>query len=168
MPYMGYGMYYDSTWFIFVLPALLIGLLAQAKVSGAYNRYSRVNSGSGLTGAQVARMILDRNGLYDVPVEPVAGQLTDHYDPRARVVRLSSSIYNGSSIASMSVAAHEAGHALQHADGYFPLILRNNMAPIVSFSSRFVWILIVLGFLVSPFLLELGIAIFIGVVVFNW
>lgn len=167
MPYMGYGMYYDSTWFIFVLPALLIGLLAQAKVSGAYNRYSRVNSGSGLTGAQVARMILDRNGLYDVPVEPVAGQLTDHYDPRARVVRLSSSIYNGSSIASMSVAAHEAGHALQHADGYFPLILRNNMAPIVSFSSRFVWILIVLGFLVSPFLLELGIAIFIGVVVFQ-
>jgi Zn-dependent membrane protease YugP len=164
---MGYGMYYDSTWFIFVLPALLIGLLAQAKVSGAYNRYSRVNSGSGLTGAQVARMILDRNGLYDVPVEPVAGQLTDHYDPRARVVRLSSSIYNGSSIASMSVAAHEAGHALQHADGYFPLILRNNMAPIVSFSSRFVWILIVLGFLVSPFLLELGIAIFIGVVVFQ-
>ncbi|NLI65545.1 MAG: zinc metallopeptidase [Tissierellia bacterium] len=160
-------MYYDSTWFIFVLPALLIGLLAQAKVSGAYNRYSRVNSGSGLTGAQVARMILDRNGLYDVPVEPVAGQLTDHYDPRARVVRLSSSIYNGSSIASMSVAAHEAGHALQHADGYFPLILRNNMAPIVSFSSRFVWILIVLGFLVSPFLLELGIAIFIGVVVFQ-
>ncbi|MFY9482431.1 MAG: zinc metallopeptidase [Tissierellaceae bacterium] len=167
MPYMGYGMYYDSTWFIFVLPALLIGLLAQAKVSGAYNRYSRVNSGSGLTGAQVARMILDRNGLYDVPVEPVAGQLTDHYDPRTRVVRLSSSIYNGSSIASMSVAAHEAGHALQHADGYFPLILRNNMAPIVSFSSRFVWILIVLGFLVSPFLLELGIAIFIGVVVFQ-
>ncbi len=167
MPYMGYGMYYDSTWFIFVLPALLIGLLAQAKVSGAYNRYSRVNSGSGLTGAQVARMILDRNGLYDVPVEPVAGQLTDHYDPRARVVRLSSSIYNGSSIASMSVAAHEAGHALQHADGYFPLILRNNMAPIVSFSSRFVWILIVLGFLVSPFLLELGIAIFIGAVVFQ-
>ena len=167
MPYMGYGMYYDSTWFIFVLPALLIGLLAQAKVSGAYNRYSRVNSGSGITGAQVARMILDRNGLYDVPVEPVAGQLTDHYDPRTRVVRLSSSIYNGSSIASMSVAAHEAGHALQHADGYFPLILRNNMAPIVSFSSRFVWILIVLGFLVSPFLLELGIAIFIGVVVFQ-
>lgn len=163
----GYGMYYDSSWFIFVLPALILGLIAQGKVKGAYNKYSRVNSGTGLTGAQVARRILDRNGLYDVVVEQTPGQLTDHYDPRKRVMRLSNSIYAGNSVASMSVAAHEAGHALQHADGYFPLILRNNLAPIVSFSSRFVWILVLLGFLISPFLINVGIALYLGVVIFQ-
>ena len=139
---MGYGMALDSTGFVYILPALLLGLLAQAKVRGAYNKYSKVNSGSGMTGAQVARTILDRNGLYDVVIEQTPGQLTDHYDPRNRVMRLSSTIHGGSSVASMSVAAHEAGHALQHADGYFPLILRNNLAPIVGFSSRFAWIAI--------------------------
>lgn len=164
---LGYGMYYDSSWFIFVLPALILGLLAQGKVKSSYNKFSKVNSGTGLTGAQIARRILDRNGLYDVVVEHTPGQLTDHYDPRTRVIRLSNSIYSGNSVASMSVAAHEVGHALQHADGYFPLILRNNMAPIVSFSSRFVWILIFLGFIVSSFLIDLGIAIYLGIVLFQ-
>ncbi len=164
---MGSGMYLDSTWFIYILPALMIGLLAQARVKGAYNKYSKVNSGSGLTGAQVARTILDRNGLYDVVIEQTPGQLSDHYDPRNRVMRLSSTIHSGSSVASMSVAAHEAGHALQHADGYFPLILRNNLAPIVSFSSRFVWVLIFLGFIISPFFINLGIALYLGVVIFQ-
>lgn len=164
---LGFGMYYDPTGWIYILPAMLIALLAQAKVKGAYNKYSRVNSGTGLTGAQVARRILDRNGLYDVVIQQTPGQLTDHYDPRTRVIRLSNSIYGGSSVASMSVAAHEVGHALQHADGYFPLILRNNLAPIVNISSRFVWIFIVLGFVISPFLIEVGIAIFFGVVLFQ-
>jgi len=163
---MPYG-YLDSTWFIYVLPAMLLALWAQAKVKGAYNRYSRINSGTGLSGYEVARMILDRNGLYDVRIEQVPGQLTDHYDPRSRVVRLSRHIYNGSSIASMSVAAHEVGHALQHADGYFPLVLRNNLAPIVNFGSRFVWIFIFLGFIISPFFIEVGIALFLGVVIFQ-
>ncbi|HZK01154.1 MAG TPA: zinc metallopeptidase [Tissierellaceae bacterium] len=164
---LGYGMYMDSTWFIFVLPALLLGLFAQSKVKGAYNKYSKQNSDTGLTGAQIARRILDRNGLYDVVVEQTAGQLTDHYDPRNRIMRLSNHIYGGSSVASMSVAAHEAGHALQHADGYFPLIIRNNLAPIVNFTSRFVWVFILLGFLISPFLIEVGIALFLGVVLFQ-
>lgn len=162
-----YGMYLDSSWFIFVLPALILGLIAQGKVKSSYSKFSKVNSGTGLTGAQVARRILDRNGLQDVVIEHTAGQLTDHYDPRTRIVRLSNTIYSGSSIASMSVAAHEAGHALQHADGYFPLILRNNLAPIVNISSRFVWIIILLGFMISPFLIEVGIAIFLGVVLFQ-
>ncbi len=160
-------MYLDSSWFIFVLPAIIFASIAQMKVKSAYNKYSRVNSGSGLTGGQIARRILDRNGLNDVVIEQTPGQLTDHYDPRKRVIRLSSTIYGGSSVASMSVAAHEVGHALQHADGYFPLVLRNNLAPLVNISSRFVWIFIVLGFLVSPFLIELGIAIFLGVVLFQ-
>lgn len=163
----GYGMYMDSTWFIFVLPALLLGLLAQGKVKSAYNKYSKQNSDTGLTGAQIARRILDRNGLHDVVIEQTAGQLTDHYDPRNRIMRLSNSIYSGSSVASMSVAAHEAGHALQHADGYFPLIIRNNLAPIVNFGSKFVWVFILLGFLISPFLIEVGIVLFLGVVLFQ-
>lgn len=163
-----YGMMgLDSTWIIYVLPALLLAAFAQLKVSSAYNKYSRLPSGIKLTGAQVARMILDRNGLYDVKIEPVRGQLTDHYDPRTKTVRLSSHIYSGSSIASMSVAAHEVGHAIQHAEGYYPLILRNNIAPIASFGSRFAWILIFLGFIISPFFIDLGIALFIGVVAFQ-
>lgn len=163
----GYGMYYDSSWFIYVLPALILGLIAQGKVKSAYNKYSRLNSGSGLTGAQVARRILDKNGLYDVAVEQTPGQLSDHYDPRTRVVRLSNSIYSGSSVASMSVAAHEVGHAIQHDEGYFPLILRNNLVPLVNFSQKFVWVVIFLGFVISPFLIEVGIALYLGVVLFQ-
>ena len=161
-----YGGYYSS-WILFVFPAMLFASYAQMKISSAYNKYSRVPSGTGYTGAQIARMILDRNGLYDVRIEQTPGQLSDHYDPRTRVLRLSNSIHNGSSVASMSVAAHEVGHALQHADGYFPLVLRNNIAPIVSIGSRFVWVFIILGFIISPFFIEVGIMLFLGVVLFQ-
>lgn len=164
----GYGgLFYDSSWFIFVLPAMLLASFAQMKVSSAYQKYSRVTSGTGYTGAQIARLILDRNGLTDVRVEQTPGQLSDHYDPRTRVLRLSNSIYNGSSVASMSVAAHEAGHALQHADGYFPLVIRNNMAPIVNISSRLVWVFILLGFAVSSIFIEIGIMMFLAIVAFQ-
>lgn len=167
-----YGRYYmggflDSSWIIYVLPAMLLASFAQMKVSSSYQKYSRVSSGTGYTGAQIARIILDRNGLHDVRIEHTPGQLTDHYDPRTRVLRLSNSIYSGNSIASMSVAAHEAGHALQHADGYFPLVLRNNIAPIVGIGSRLVWVFIMLGFLISPFFIEIGIMLFLGVVIFQ-
>lgn len=162
-----YGGGYYSSWIIFVLPAMLFAFYAQLKISSAFNKYSRVSSGTGYTGAQIARMILDRNGLYDVRVEQVGGKLTDHYDPRTKVVRLSNSIYGGNSIASMSVAAHEVGHAIQHAEGYFPLILRNNIAPIASIGSRLVWIFIFIGFAISPFFIELGIALFLSVVLFQ-
>ncbi len=164
------GFYYggiDSSWFLLLMFALILSLYAQFKVSSAFNKYLRVPSSSNYTGSEIARIILDRNGLHDVRVEPIAGNLTDHYDPRHRVVRLSRNVYNGNSIASVSVAAHEVGHALQHAEGYFPLILRNNLAPIVSFSSRFIWILIILGFIISPFYLELGIALYFGIVLFQ-
>ena len=161
-----YGGYYSS-WILFVFPAMLFASYAQMKISSAYNKYSRVPSGTGYTGAQIARMILDRNGLYDVRIEQTPGQLSDHYDPRTRVLRLSNSIHNGSSVASMSVASHEVGHALQHADGYFPLVLRNNIAPIVSIGSRLVWVFIILGFIISPFFIEVGIMLFLGVVLFQ-
>lgn len=161
-----YGNYYSS-WILFVLPAMIFAAYAQLKISSAFNKYSRISSETGYTGAQIARMILDRNGLHDVRVEQVAGKLTDHYDPRTKVVRLSSSIYGGNSIASMSVAAHEVGHAIQHAEGYFPLILRNNIAPIANIGSRMVWIFIFIGFAISPFFIELGIALFLSVVLFQ-
>ena len=166
-----YGGYYyggiDSSWFTLLIIALMVSFYAQFKVSSSFSKYLKVPSSSNYTGSQIARIILDRNGLYDVEVEPIGGNLTDHYDPRRRVVRLSRNVYNGNSIASVSVAAHEVGHALQHAEGYLPLLLRNNIAPIVSFGSRFIWILVILGFIVSPFYLELGIALYLGIVLFQ-
>lgn len=165
-----YGGYYGSGFGYWGLPliiAILISMYAQFKVSSSFNKYLRVPSRSGLTGREVARMILDRNGLYDVEVQHIGGNLTDHYDPKKKAVRLSSNVYNGSSLASVAVAAHEVGHAIQHSEGYYPLIIRNNIAPIASFSSRFVWILILLGFVISPFLLEVGIALYLAIVIFQ-
>lgn len=162
-----YGMEYYSTWMIFVLPALLFAAYAQIKIKSTFDKYSKVSSGTGYTGAQIARIILDRNGLNDVRIERVAGNLTDHYDPRTRVVRLSNTIYGGSSIASVSVAAHEVGHAIQHGEGYLPLILRSNIAPLASIGSKFVWVFIFIGFAISPIFIELGIILFMGVVLFQ-
>lgn len=161
------GLYMDSSWIIYVLPAILLAAFAQMRVSNAYNKYSRVTNGTGLTGAEIARTILDRNGLTDVRIERVSGKLSDHYDPRTKVIRLSSSIYSGNSVAAMSVAAHEVGHALQDADGYFPLILRNNMVPIVNISSQLIWVFILLGFLISEFFIQIGIVMFLAVVAFQ-
>lgn len=162
-----YGGYYGGSSLIFVLPALIFAGYAQMKINNAFNKYSKISSQTGLTGAQIARSILDKNNLYDVAVEQVGGNLTDHYDPRTRVVRLSTNVYGGSSIAAMSVAAHEVGHAMQHSEGYFPLILRNNIAPIANIGSRMVWIFIILGIVISPFFINIGIMLFLGVVVFS-
>jgi Zn-dependent membrane protease YugP len=162
-----YTGFYGSSWMIFVLPAIIFAGYAQMKVKTTFSQYLKVPSESGMTGAQVARLILDRNGLRDIPIEAVRGNLTDHYDPGKRVIRLSQNVYAGSSIASVSVAAHEVGHAIQHAEGYFPLILRNNIAPIASFGSRLVWIFIILGFIISPFFIDVGIALFMAAVLFQ-
>ena len=158
---------YSGSYIMLLIPALLFTMYAQFKVSSSFNKYLRISNETGYTGAQIARMILDRNGLYDVRIEQTGGNLTDHYDPRTKVVRLSRNVYGGNSIASMSVAAHEVGHAIQHADGYFPLVLRNNIAPIVNIGARFVWIFVFLGFIISPFLIELAILIYLGVVLFQ-
>ena len=165
--YRGLGGYYGGSWMILVLPAMLLAFYAQTKIKSAYQKYSKINSGSNLTGFQVARKILDKNDLSDVRIERVSGTLSDHYDPGNKVLRLSNSIYDGNSVASMSVAAHEVGHAIQHAEGYFPLILRNNIAPIVNFASKFVWIFITLGFIVSSFFINVGILMFLAIVTFQ-
>ncbi len=161
-------MYYGSSWLIFVLPTLLFAAFAQMRIKSSFNKFSKVSNANGYTGAQVARMILDKNGLNNISVESVSGTLTDHYDPRTGVIRLSSDVYSSNSIAAMSVAAHEVGHAIQHAEGYMPLILRNNIAPVAGFGSKLVGVFVLLGLLMSlPMLIDIGIILFLVVVAFQ-
>ncbi len=139
--------YWDPIFFLFAIPPLLLGLYAQMKVKGAFNKYSKVPTSRGITGAQVAQSILRANGLFDVAVEETQGMLSDHYDPRSRRLRLSPDVYRGNSIAAAGVAAHETGHALQHSQGYAPLQLRSALVPAVQFSSWLGPILFLIGFL---------------------
>lgn len=141
-----YYSYYFHPSYILVIIASIIVLMAQAKVNNAYNKYSRIHNGAYITGADVARGIISRYGL-NIRVEKIAGQLTDHYDPTHKVVRLSTAIYDGTSIASLAVAAHECGHALQHQEGYGMLKLRHNLLPLANFGSSFGYIAIMIGLL---------------------
>ncbi len=141
--------WFDPTYFLFALPALLLGLWAQMKVKSAFNKYSRVRPYSGMSGAAAARRILDASGLQHVDIQPVKGFLSDHYDPRTKVLRLSPQVYQGTSLASVGVAAHEAGHALQDAKGYLPLQLRTAMVPAVQFGSWLGPLVFMAGFFLS-------------------
>ncbi|MDI9475833.1 MAG: zinc metallopeptidase [Natronincolaceae bacterium] len=162
----GFG-YFDPT-MILLIPSIILAMYAQSKVKSTFAKYLRVGGKKGYTGYQVARHALDNNGIGDVPVEITRGQLTDHYDPRRRVVRLSNEVYNGHSLASISIAAHETGHAIQHANGYIPLSFRNAIFPIASFGSNVAWIFIILGLIMSlPSLLDLGILLFSAAVLFQ-
>ena len=159
--------YYDPT-FILLIPAILFSLYAQTKISGTFQRYSRVASRNGYTASDVARRVLDMNGLNNVRIERVRGNLTDHYDPRHKVLRLSDTVHSSTSIAAVGVAAHEAGHAVQHSTGYVPLFMRNTIAPVASFGSSMSWILIMAGFLMRWFeLIQIGIIFFTAVVLFQ-
>ncbi len=158
--------YYDPT-MIILIPAILFTMYAQFKVSTTTSKYLRVRAHNGYTGEQVARSILDANGLYNVSVEMVRGHLTDHYDPRSNVVRLSQDIYYGTSITSISVAAHECGHAIQHAKGYAFLNFRSALVPVVNFASNISWLLIMLGFIMQGPFLEVGILLFSASVLFQ-
>jgi Zn-dependent membrane protease YugP len=131
-------MYYTGGYFLYILfslPALLLGLWAQIKVKSAYNKYSKVPSATGMTGAEVARRMLDSNNLSNIPIEEVGGTLSDHYDPGSKVLRLSAGVARSNSVAAAGIAAHESGHALQHAAGYGPLKLRSLMVPSVQIGS---------------------------------
>ncbi|HAB00589.1 MAG TPA: peptidase [Ruminococcaceae bacterium] len=141
--------YYDYYYLILVVPALLISLWAQFKVSSTFNRYNNVFSCRGYTAAQIARTILDANGLQNVRIERVAGKLTDHYDPRANVIRLSDSVYDSTSVAAIGVAAHESGHAVQYAVGYSPIKLRNAIIPLTNIGSTLSMPLLLLGLIFS-------------------
>lgn len=160
-------MFFDST-FIILIPALIIAAFAQMKVSSAYNKYSKINNMRGITGAETARHILDANGLFDVPIEIIPGKLTDHYDPKAKVMRLSNDVYRGTSIAAVGVAAHESGHALQDQQNYVPIRIRNSIFPVVNFSSQFSWIIFFVGLIFGfSSLVNIGIILFAAVVVFQ-
>ena len=170
MPYYGYGGYGYYGWdptFIILVPAILFTIYAQFKVSSTTSRFLRVNTQRGFTGEQVARRILESNGLYDVRIEMVRGHLSDHYDPRNKVLRLSQDIYYGTSVTSVAVAAHECGHAIQHAKGYVPLNLRSSLVPVVNFASNISWLLIALGFIMRGPFLEIGILLFSASVLFQ-
>ncbi|MEA4900126.1 zinc metallopeptidase [Desulfitobacterium sp.] len=160
--------FWDPT-YIIIIPAIILSIYAQGKISTTYNKYSEVYSRAGYTGAQAARAILQANGLYDVRIEPVAGNLSDHYDPRDRTVRLSEGVYSGNSLASLAVAAHETGHAIQHANGYFPLQLRSTFVPVANFGSSLGPVLILIGFFMPAFnwLLQIGILAFSLAVIFQ-
>jgi Zn-dependent membrane protease YugP len=163
-------MNYFFDWTILLLiPAMLLAMWAQYSVKSTFDRYSRVRARRGVTADQAARTLLDRFGLTSVPVQRVAGQLTDHYDPRARTLALSDSVYGNASIAAIGVAAHEVGHAIQHSDGYAPLSIRNNIVPVVNIGSTLAMPLFFAGLFFGgiSWLMDIGILLFVGVLIFH-
>lgn len=160
--------YWGDTTFLLLIPVLILAFYAQAKVKGNYKKYMLMPSSVKMTGADVARTILDRNGLKDVLVKPIEGVLTDHYDPRSMEVNLSKEVYASNSISALAIAAHESGHALQHAYGYAPLLARAKILPVASLSSNLAFPMFIAGliFRFGP-LMDLGIILFAGALLFH-
>ncbi|MBB2182694.1 zinc metallopeptidase [Lachnospiraceae bacterium MD1] len=160
--------YYDPYYYLIII-GILLSLAASARVKSTFAKYSRVRSMSGMTGAQVAERILRNAGIYDVQIERVSGNLSDHYDPRTKVLRLSDSVYGQSSVAAIGVAAHECGHAIQHQNSYIPLTLRSALVPVANFGSSLSLPLIIIGFSMGyvEFLIDLGILLFGAAVLFQ-
>lgn len=163
-------LFWDST-YIFVLIGAVICLMASANVKSTYNKYSRYRSGSGMTGAQAAERLLWASGIRDVRVGHVSGNLTDHYNPSKKVLNLSDSVYNSTSVAAIGVAAHECGHAIQHAKGYAPLDIRSKLVPVANIGSTLAWPVILLGVFInsasSQMIINIGIILFSFAVVFQ-
>lgn len=169
MPY-----FFDPT-FVILIPAMIFAFITSASVQSTFSRYNGIPVRAGLTGAQAARMVLDAAGLESVRIFPVAGNLTDHYDPRDRTLHLSSSVYGARSIGAVAVACHESGHALQHAGGYTPLTIRDSIVPVVNFASKATWILIICGLIlmtqaagnIGTLLFDIGVIAFLAVILFH-
>lgn len=160
--------FYD--YLIFVLPALLLSIYAQYKVQSTYQKYAKIHLMRDYTGAEAAREILDAHDLTHIRVERVSGNLTDHFDPRAGVIRLSEGVYDSVSVAAIGVAAHEAGHAIQYGKGYFPIKVRNAVLPVANLGSTISWPLVLFGFLLGEsflFLMDFGILLFTAVILFQ-
>lgn len=171
MPYgYGYGFYFDPTYILVIIGAVIC-LAASAKVKSTFNKYNRVRSMSGMTGVQAAERILNSAGIYDVSIQHISGNLTDHYDPRNKVLSLSDSTYGSASVAAVGVAAHECGHAIQHQTSYAPLTIRSAIVPVANFGSTIAWPLIVIGLFFNSstgtFLIDLGIICFSLAVLFQ-
>ena len=166
---MGYY-YWDPTYILVVIGAVIC-MIASARVKGTFNKYSQLRSMSGMNGAQVAQRVLQAAGIYDVQVRHVSGSLTDHYDPRTKTVNLSDPVYNATSVAALGVAAHECGHAIQHAKSYAPLSIRSALVPIANFGSMLAWPVILIGLLfnsrASGLIIDIGILLFSAAVLFQ-
>ena len=166
---MGYY-YWDPTYILVVIGAVIC-MIASARVKGTFNKYSHLRSMSGMNGAQVAQRVLQAAGIYDVQVRHVSGSLTDHYDPRTKTVNLSDPVYNATSVAALGVAAHECGHAIQHAKNYAPLSIRSALVPIANFGSMLAWPVILIGLLFntrsSGLIIDIGILLFSAAVLFQ-
>lgn len=161
-------MFFDTGYLIYVLPAIIVAMIAQAKVSSTFTKYSKVTNKRGITGAEVAQKILNLYGINDVTIERVSGNLTDHFDPRSKVIRLSDGVYSSTSVAALGVAAHETGHAIQHNKGYMPIKIRNSVLPVANIGSNLAFPLVVLGIIMSfSTLVNFGIILFSAVVVFQ-
>lgn len=161
-------MFWIDYWYIvLIIPAVIIGAVAQSRVSTTFNKYSSVFNRRGLSANDVARKILDQNGLYNVAINRAPGNLTDHFDPRTNTVNLSDSVYGKESVAAIGVAAHEVGHAVQHAQHYAPLKIRNAIIPVTRFGSGLAPFLIIFGFLFFDPLITIGIVLYSGVAVFQ-
>lgn len=154
---------------VLLVPAIILGVYAQYKVSSTYKKFSQKQAASGVTGAQASRRLLDQAGLTDVAIEEIPGQLSDHYDPRSRVLRLSEGVARGSSLAALGVAAHETGHAIQHANRYVPMQIRSAVVPAASFGSNFGPLIFFMGLIFSSFrpLMTIGIVLFTAAVIFQ-
>lgn len=163
------GYYFDPTWILVIIGAVL-SMAASAKVNSTFNKYSKVRSMTGMTGEDAARRLLNSQGIYDVTVRPVKGQLTDHYDPRTKTVNLSESVFHSTSVAAIGVAAHECGHAIQDNVGYVPLKLRGAIVPVANIGSQAAFPLIILGVIIgglgSP-LVNIGLILFSLAVIFQ-
>lgn len=171
---MGYGYFAYYATGVLLIPAIIFTLYAQMRVQSNFKKYSRVRNSRNMTGAQAARRVLDANGLGSVRIETVRGSLTDHYDPRSKVLRLSESVCNVNSVAAISVACHEAGHAIQHANGYAPLKIRNSIVPLANFASNFSWILVIIGVgllaggsYMGDMLFNIGVLLMLAVIFFH-
>lgn len=165
------GYYYWDLTYILVVIGAVICMIASARVKGTFNKYSQIRSMSGMNGAQVAQRVLQAAGIYDVQVRHVSGSLTDHYDPRTKTVNLSDPVYNATSVAALGVAAHECGHAIQHAKSYAPLSIRSALVPIANFGSMLAWPVILIGLFFntrsSGLIIDIGIILFSAAVLFQ-
>ncbi len=160
--------FWDPT-FVLLIPGIIIAAWAQFKVTATFDKFNRIRSLKGITAAQAARQILNQQGLHEVGVEMIPGKLSDHYDPRDKTLRLSQEVYGSTSLASIGVAAHEAGHAIQHDQGYAPLAIRSSLVPVAQFGSNAAWILLLIGLLMGiPSLARIGVYAFAAVVLFQF
>lgn len=162
--------YYDWTYLAFMLPCLILSMICSASVKSAFSKYSGVQNSRRMTGAQAAQAVLNAHGVTGVRIEPVGGSLTDHFDPRTNVIRLSESVYNATTVAAVGVACHEAGHACQHAEGYFPNKVRSAIVPVANIGSKLSWIFLIIGMLLPAkytFFITIGIIMFSASVLFT-